>query len=108
MVLIEIYQKNWEKAALLKSPGPHSPGAVLLSHCAFPLRGVQLPEPGGPLRFRCSLIPFLQGKQKPTNQNFAHVKPQENISKGKSHCIIMLIHRTIAALHKPKPIPIKS
>lgn len=75
-----------------------------LSHCGFHTVGIQLPELGEPLRFHWSLTTFLQGKQKLTNQKFAHVKPQENILKGQSHCMSMLIHITIAALQKPKPI----
>lgn len=73
---------------------------------AFHTVGIQLPELGEPLHFHWSLTTFLQGKQKPTNQKIAHVKPQENILKGQSHCISMLIHITIAALQKPKPIQI--
>lgn len=72
----------------------------------FQTVGIQLPELGEPLHFHWSLTTFLQGKQKLTNQKFAHVKPQDNILKGQSYCISMLIHITIAALQKPKPIQI--
>lgn len=73
---------------------------------AFHTVGIQLPGLGEPLHFHWSLTTSLQGKQKLTNQKFAHVNPQENILKGQSHCISMLIHITIAASQKTKPIQI--
>lgn len=106
--LIEIYQKNWWESSSVEDYGELAATVYYchLSRCGFLTVGTQLPEPGEPLHFQGSLTTLLRGKQKLTNQKFALVKPQENILKGQSHCISTLIHITIAALQKPKPIQI--
>lgn len=43
----------------------------------FPLWEFDFQHLGEPLFFHCSMTTFLQGKQKLTNQKFAHVKPQK-------------------------------
>lgn len=81
-----VYIHNWftrrigEKAALLKTDWELT--AIFYYHyliVVFHTVGILLPELGEPLYFHFSLTTFLQGKQKLTNQKFAHVEPQENI-----------------------------
>lgn len=52
----------------------------------FPTVGIRLPELGEPLFFHCSMTTFLQGKQKLTNQKFAHVNPRKILKRKILQC----------------------
>lgn len=58
-------------------------GHILLHYLivVFHTVGIWLPEWGETLHFHFSLTTFLQGKQKLTNQKFAHVNPRKRVKK---------------------------
>lgn len=86
--------------------GTHSCILLPLSRCGFSHCGNSASRMREPLYSHFSPTTFLQGKQKAHKSKCCSCWTPGKYLKGKSCYISMLIHITIAALPKPKPIQI--